>query len=822
MKAYLKQYRRFIRRSPLTAWLACLVLAAGFAGSVLAYTVMTALSSSGTAGMRTMTYATIAELTGGGGSQSISWKAFQELRGTAKWSDPKLLAYAESIRAKLRYHETERVVSVAAASRGFFTDFTKRLEVGQDFSSSSESNPSIKEVILSNAMAERFFSVPGNALDRNIILNGQNFRVIGVAPKNFSGLWSATDIWISPSSMVALSFGQMPEQVHPVGNESSSDSWQKFPVFYVLAGSERLLSQQLQSKLASLLRLPADSSLSLHVTEGLSKDPIWDAKIRSWARLTLTLSIAIILASGLNYCGLLLTQIPLYVQEVRLKRVLGARLGRIAVESMSGPVSTVLLGFLIAASGVIGALQIFERAGSGLLQSRIPWQISFRLLGVELAVAFVVAICIAIAPAIRLIKDSGTPRLGYTASRGRGMNLTLNLIVGTQIASFLLTCLMAEAIFRVVHSASKLPLGFNANNVAVVELGPALKDAPIEFSTSGDREFPFASFTRRALENSKAKPDIQSIAASSCAPLTQGMKTISIQRMDRELPARSIHFCAVSQTFFQVLGNPIVKGSGFSGNRFTGDVSEVVINEKLANELWQGEDPLHCIVRVAEPAWGLEFNAEIVGVAQDMRFFGFSQTPDATVFLPLQGNAFTLSLPLYFLSKGTESPRSIADLVSIEAASSMPSLAVDSSYEINESLHRSFMEQNARVIFSISGTILVGIIACAGLYGVLVHSVNSKRREMAIRACFGALARDLRKIILRQVVGCFALAIGISLLAWRPLTLLWSSSWHGTVNLTWEEAIVTILLCLGIVSGVALKPATVATKVSLSEMLKTE
>src|SRR6478752_4368995 len=141
MKAYLRQYRRFIRRSPLTAWLACLVLAVGFGGSVFAYTVMTALSASGTAGMRTMTYATIAELTGGGGSQSISWKAFLKLRETADWSDPELLTYAEPIRAKLRYHEVEQIVSVAAVSRGFFTNFTERLEVGQDFSSSSESNP---------------------------------------------------------------------------------------------------------------------------------------------------------------------------------------------------------------------------------------------------------------------------------------------------------------------------------------------------------------------------------------------------------------------------------------------------------------------------------------------------------------------------------------------------------------------------------------------------------------------------------------------------------------------------------------------------------
>ena len=71
----------------------------------------------------------------------------------------------------------------------------------------------------------------------------------------------------------------------------------------------------------------------------------------------------------------------------------------------------------------------------------------------------------------------------------------------------------------------------------------------------------------------------------------------------------------------------------------------MVINRSLANELWPG-DPLDHVVRLEEPAWSLQFDAEIVGVTEDMRFSGLTSTPDATVFLPLRGNAFTLSFPV--------------------------------------------------------------------------------------------------------------------------------------------------------------------------------
>ncbi|MGH9915359.1 MAG: FtsX-like permease family protein, partial [Pyrinomonadaceae bacterium] len=349
----------------------------------------------------------------------------------------------------------------------------------------------------------------------------------------------------------------------------------------------------------------------------------------------------------------------------------------------------------------------------------------------------------------------------------------------------------------------------------------ASKGAHITFSTAGDGEFPLATFTRQVLESSNEKlRDVQYTSAASCVPLGTRMKTISIQRLDHDLPPRSIHFCAVSQGFFQTMGNPILEGRGFSTNQFTGDASEVVINHRLADELWPGEDPLHHIVRVEEPSWGLQYDAEVIGIAQDMRFSGLTSTPDATVFLPLKGNVFSLSMPLHFLARGMESPKSFAELVQLQASISFPSLGVSKSYRIDERLQQSFMEQKARVWFIALGAALIAMIAYTGLYGVLIHSVNSKRKEMAIRSCFGASAGDLRKIIIRQALRCSAAAVVISLLAWKPMLRLVSSGLLGKVELSWQLVVVIPLLCLATAVGISLFPASAAAKVSLAEVLK--
>ena len=774
-----------------------------------------------------MEFATVAAETGGGASQSIPWRSFEHLREGISWSDPILAAYSEPIRAHLSYQQVEREISVAAASDGFFPKFTQGLEAGQDFSSSWLGGHGGTEVILSRRLAEMLFDDPTNALDRSVVLNGQTFRVIGVAPRRFSGLWSPTEAWVTPDKIAALEFGAFKAESHLAGEQHSPfhdnpEVWQKLPFFYVLAGSPRLSHDHLNQRLGLLVRSPENLPDHLHVSDGLSKDPVWDAKVRNWARLTFLLSTALIFAAALDYCGLLLAQAPRYLEEVRLKRVLGATVLRIVFESMCGPIITVLAGFFVAAFGVLTALWALRKGGNLFLPPGVvSWRVALSTLGIGLAFACILAVMVALVPSFRLLRDSGVPRMGYTSTPSRKASLALYGIVASQIAFCIVTCLISVMIINAVRSISREELGFDAAQLTAIEVGPASKGAPIQFSTAGTGDFPLATFTRLVIEGSRERtPGVKYMSAASCAPLAQPMKTIMVQSMDRDLPPQSVHFCGVSQGFFQSIGNPIIAGRSFSSGSFMGDVSEVVINRKLADSLWPGENPLHRSIRIEEPAWDLRFIGEVVGVAQDMRFSGLTSTPDATVFLPLRGNVFTLSFPLYFLAKGTESPHFMEGFTRQQAAASMPSLGGSTSYRVDERLHESLMEQKVRVWFSAGGAAIVAILAYLGLYGVLVHSVNSKRRELALRACFGASADNLRKITIKKALQCSGCAIAISLLAWRPMKILAASAWLGKVELSWQHALAVALLCVAAAVAISLFPASAASRVSPAELLR--
>ena len=178
---------------------------------------------------------------------------------------------------------------------------------------------------------------------------------------------------------------------------------------------------------------------------------------------------------------------------------------------------------------------------------------------------------IAILPSLRLLRDSGAPQMGYTSTANRKANLALYGIVAGQMASCILICLIAGMIIRAVYSVSKVALGFNSDYLSVIEIGPWSKGTPIQFFTGGRGEFPLATFTRQVIENSQTKVSIAGyVSAASCAPLGQRMRSISFQRLDRDLPPRSIHFCSVSQDFFRSVGNPIVEGRTFQATALPG------------------------------------------------------------------------------------------------------------------------------------------------------------------------------------------------------------------------------------------------------------
>ena len=80
----------------------------------------------------------------------------------------------------------------------------------------------------------------------------------------------------------------------------------------------------------------------------------------------------------------------------------------------------------------------------------------------------------------------------------------------------------------------------------------------------------------------------------------------------------------VTAGYFDVIGNPIVRGRGISEQDTATSRHVAVINEAFARKFFKNEDPDRKTLRTA--GVGSEREYEIVGIAKDARYLTFSST----------------------------------------------------------------------------------------------------------------------------------------------------------------------------------------------------
>jgi predicted permease len=289
----------------------------------------------------------------------------------------------------------------------------------------------------------------------------------------------------------------------------------------------------------------------------------------------------------------------------------------------------------------------------------------------------------------------------------------------------------------------------------------------------------------------------------------------------------------VTPGYFDVIGNPILRGRGITEEDTATSRHVAVINEAFARRFFKDEDPIGKYF--AQTGMGTSHQYEIVGIARDARYlnFGMDKPVGPFFFLPEAQHDFLAGATLTDANPGSHflhdiviatKPGASLPLAHVRQAiaSVDPNLPIISIELLREQVAGQFRQQRLIAQLTSFFGLLSLLLASLGLYGVTAYNAGRRTHEIGVRMALGATRVQAGGLIVRGALALVAagLALGfpLALAAGRFL----GSQLYGLSPYN-PAVMIAAVLALAVSALVAsLIPAFRASSILPSEALRTE
>jgi putative ABC transport system permease protein len=344
----------------------------------------------------------------------------------------------------------------------------------------------------------------------------------------------------------------------------------------------------------------------------------------------------------------------------------------------------------------------------------------------------------------------------------------INFLVTLEIFfSFLVV--FAVIVFAVYYTDNyRRPLGFDYQNVWYIGVerraGSGDKDKPQQLETS-----------RRLLAALREFGEVESAAGVLSAPYSRGAWTSA---RDDKKTGKFIHFGSnpVTDDLKDVLGLRMVSGRWFGKEDDGASYKPVVINRKLARDLFGDEDPVG--KDISDPEAKEKVEKRVVGLIDDFRKNGEFAELDGYVlyrndltFKPGARGNIIGDPPRSLLIKvrpGTTAAFEEKLLARLQTEAKDWSFSIKPLVEKRASVFQEYLVPMAG--FGLVAGFLL-IMVGLGLTGVLWLNVTQRTKEMGLRRAKGATRRRIYKQILGElfIVTTIGLLVGTLVVVQFPL-----------------------------------------------------
>jgi putative ABC transport system permease protein len=525
----------------------------------------------------------------------------------------------------------------------------------------------------------------------------------------------------------------------------------------------------------------------------------------------------VLLIACANVANLLIARGGTRRTEIAIRGALGASRGRIVaqllVESLLLGVAGGALGLAVAWAGVrflVTSPVNMARLGSSTLNTQV---IAFTF-----ALAVACAIVFGLFPALhaarldlqQTLRDGG--REGSSSSRQRMRGL---LVVGELCLAQVLL-IGAALLIRSAALVAAVPAGFSTDNLMIVNIGLP----PARYRQPGALEAGF----RRLDEAIAAVPGVRAVGRTSLAPVVGGQWwNCNVWRPGsngHDDGARIANMRSANDTYFPMLGTPLLRGRNFNNTDVASGAPVVIITSQLAHDLYGDKDPLGQLVssciggNPSSPLW-----RTVIGVVGDTRARGRATEPPSEMYMP--SSQWQENSQMAFLVRGAVPVTTLTPAIRRAIASVDPLLALSGR---PTTMDAAFAKLQALPRFTMWLLILLGVtglaLAIVGVYGVIAYFVSQRTHEFGVRMALGAPRPSLLWMVVKEGVVLGVLGVVAGTVAAYGMTRFLARFLFGiTTHDPWTYGAVAAGLAL-VAGAASYLPALRATKVDPVEAIR--